>query len=745
MLDLKDFNYLPSLDAAIGQLVSDGPGLVVVAGLDPRPHGTPGGQEEILPSGRATIFRILVRRLLPESPQRGSRRERAIVIAASRDAVRLPRALRYQVTIHLVNKAHSYEDSIRAASLLRPDLLVVDTLNEETTALVLEAAQSGLKVLSQIDTIFHGADVARRLLELGASRELLAALRWVVTVQRLATLCPHCKQPVAAEAVDWPALQRRYPALPGLESNVFYRSAGCVHCAGTGWLGEAAAFDVYRADGKDPLEGASLLPLEQYVFELATAGQVALDDLLRLETAQVRQTYQLLLTSEQALSEANLALQRRLAQLEAANKVLQERTEALVSLHEVSQTLLSAAGLAEQAQRVCIQCCALSGADRAVLYYLNSPDTAQVLASYGWDLARVPARVEARLLNLTAGQSEAEPFKSPPPGIPFGHPDREGAELRAGLRVPLMTDGRPVGLLVVHTIRKSGFGPGEVALLQTFANQAALAIQRAGLLEQLQAKVAALEAAQVGLAQKERLERELELARQVQQRMLPHTFPHIPGFHFATLNRPARHVGGDFYDVIALDDDYFGVAVADVSDKGMPAALYMALTRSLLLAEARRTCSPGDVLRAVNDLLLRLGEPDMFVTVFYGVVERGTRRFIYGRAGHDRPFLLRDGDVLELDGQGLVLGLLGNERLHLEEVELELRPGDRLVLYSDGLTDVVAADGQMYDRRQFQALLRQHATLPPDALCRAVFEALQTYQGAAEQYDDMTLLVVGVE
>jgi serine phosphatase RsbU (regulator of sigma subunit) len=340
--------------------------------------------------------------------------------------------------------------------------------------------------------------------------------------------------------------------------------------------------------------------------------------------------------------------------------------------------------------------------------------------------------------------AEPEPFNHLPPGISISK-DVRYAGLRAGLYVPLIAQDRRVGAMIVHSAQKSSFAPGEVALLQTFANQAALAIQRAGLIEQLRAKITQLEAAQAELARKERMEHELELARHVQQSMLPRTFPLVPGYQFAALNEPARQVGGDFYDVIPLDADNFGIAVADVSDKGMPAALYMVLTRSLLLAEARREYSPAAVLTRVNALLLELGEPNMFVTVFYGVVERTSRRLVYSRAGHDRPLVLRGGTTVELGGKGAALGLLENQLLRLSEERVELAPGDRLVLYTDGLTDMMAPDGELFDRARLETLLCLHAHLSPARLCEAVFGDLAAFKGSADQFDDTTILVVAVE
>jgi serine phosphatase RsbU (regulator of sigma subunit) len=299
--------------------------------------------------------------------------------------------------------------------------------------------------------------------------------------------------------------------------------------------------------------------------------------------------------------------------------------------------------------------------------------------------------------------------------------------------------------MIVHSTLKSGFTPGEVALLQAFANQAALAMQRAGLDEQLRAKISQLEAAQVELAKKERLERELELARQVQQSLLPKTFPEIPGFRFAAHNEPARQVGGDFYDLFPLSSGRFGVAIGDVSDKGLPAALYMALTRSLLLAEARREQSPRAVLTSVNQLLLALSQPSMFVTIFYGVIDPASRRLTYARAGHDRPAILRDERVQLLVGQGAALGILEEQDLHLSEEQLELFPGDRLVLYTDGLTDALSPHGEILDWEGLKEKFEAHSGLSPEPFCDAIFADLQAYQGSQAPYDDMTLLVVGVE
>jgi serine phosphatase RsbU (regulator of sigma subunit) len=159
------------------------------------------------------------------------------------------------------------------------------------------------------------------------------------------------------------------------------------------------------------------------------------------------------------------------------------------------------------------------------------------------------------------------------------------------------------------------------------------------------------------------------------------------------------------------------------------------------------------VLTNVNQILLELGgpgmselgEPSMFVTVFYGVVDRGARRLTYARAGHDRPLLVRGKTVQELGGQGTLLGLLEGDQLGLSEERIDLAPGDRLVLYTDGLVDSLSPEGESYGEERLKAFLAVHGDLPPRELCDAAFAELAAFQGGAEQYDDMAVLATQVE
>jgi sigma-B regulation protein RsbU (phosphoserine phosphatase) len=219
----------------------------------------------------------------------------------------------------------------------------------------------------------------------------------------------------------------------------------------------------------------------------------------------------------------------------------------------------------------------------------------------------------------------------------------------------------------------------------------------------------------------------------------------IPGFEFAARYEPARQVGGDFYDVIHLDNERVGLVIGDVSDKGMPAALFMALTRSLILAEARREASPQRVLYNVNQLLCELGKANMFVTVFYGVVDIRRQSLVYARAGHDLPLLLQNGSIHALGGEGIVLGLLDQEHFFVSEENVALSSGDRLVLYTDGLTDVQNDNREIYAYERFQELVEHLRELAPHDFCETIFAHLDHYRNGAEQFDDMTLLIMRLQ
>lgn len=253
-----------------------------------------------------------------------------------------------------------------------------------------------------------------------------------------------------------------------------------------------------------------------------------------------------------------------------------------------------------------------------------------------------------------------------------------------------------------------------------------------------------LQKAQAALLEKERLERELELARELQKSILPlpQDFPDLPGFSCWARSEPARQVGGDFYDVIPLSKGRVGLVIADVSDKGMAAALYMALARSLIHAEAKRSSSPRRVLLSVHRLLLEMSQADTFVTAFYGVLDPAEGTLLYARAGHDRPLLFNPstGECRFLAADGMLLGCF--EKVNLEEISVDLRPGDVLVLYSDGITDANSPAGEFLGTERLRETVCAAGGLSAQGMCDHIFEHVDRFQGGAMQYDDMALLIV---
>jgi sigma-B regulation protein RsbU (phosphoserine phosphatase) len=250
-----------------------------------------------------------------------------------------------------------------------------------------------------------------------------------------------------------------------------------------------------------------------------------------------------------------------------------------------------------------------------------------------------------------------------------------------------------------------------------------------------------LKAAQVELVQKERLEHELEVAGELQRSLLPSKFPKVAGYTFAGRNVPARHVGGDLYDVIKVDDEHMGLLMADVSDKSVHAALFMAVTRTLFLAHARRSLSPNEVAHAVHDGIMEVSSnDDMFVTAFYGVLHLKTGRLRYVRAGQDKALLFRgDAPPTALEAEGRFLGMLPN--LKLEERTIDLLPGDLLLAYSDGVPDAVTVTDESYGVERLVALVSRHRRASAEDVCAAIFNDVFAFRGPAAAFDDITVLV----
>jgi serine phosphatase RsbU (regulator of sigma subunit) len=247
-----------------------------------------------------------------------------------------------------------------------------------------------------------------------------------------------------------------------------------------------------------------------------------------------------------------------------------------------------------------------------------------------------------------------------------------------------------------------------------------------------------------GLEAHRKVEQELAVAWTIQSSFLPDHVPQVPGWQLAATLEPARQTSGDFYDFIPLPDGRLGLLVADVADKGTPAALFMALSRTLIRTYAvEHPAQPALALTAANRRICADTQSDLFVTVFYGVLDPANGALAYCNAGHNPPYLLRAGDggaIEKLGNTGLVLGVLDEDLW--EEATVQMAPGDLLVLYSDGIPEAQNAAEAFFREERLLRVLGRVRDRPAEQVQAAVLAEVRTFVGDAPQFDDLTLMVL---
>ena len=254
-----------------------------------------------------------------------------------------------------------------------------------------------------------------------------------------------------------------------------------------------------------------------------------------------------------------------------------------------------------------------------------------------------------------------------------------------------------------------------------------------------------LRAAQAQLVEKERMEAELEVARSIQRSFLPRAAPRLCAYDVGMLIEPVSSVGGDLFDFVRLKDDRLGIAVGDVSGHGVGSALFMALTFSLLRGEAGRGAAPTRVLNQVNRLLLDMSDSGMFVTMLYGILDGPGREFTYARAGHPLPLVVdgRGEAMSPPQGIGQPLGLF--EDMLLDAQVLTIPPQGRLLLFTDGATEAMDAEGRLFGQDQLCDVLRQAQGASAQELCQAAYDAVRSFCGTSAPEDDILFVAVQAE
>jgi serine phosphatase RsbU (regulator of sigma subunit)/anti-sigma regulatory factor (Ser/Thr protein kinase) len=352
-------------------------------------------------------------------------------------------------------------------------------------------------------------------------------------------------------------------------------------------------------------------------------------------------------------------------------------------------------------------------------------------------VAAPPERVEAPPVEIAPNDPLVAYFSGATGAVDIGalqldSPALEGLR-EAGIKlvVPLVSQGELIGLLNLGPRRsEQEYSADDRKLLNDLAGHAAPAVRVAQLVREQEAEV----------RQRERIEQELRVAQLIQQQFLPEELPNLPGWQFGAFYGPAREVGGDFYDFIQLPEGQVGIVVGDVTDKGVPAALVMATTHSILRAEAPRLVAPSEVLTRVNNLLVDEMPAHMFVTCLYAVLNPETGQLRYANAVHNVPYVSTEGGVTELRATGMPLGLL--PEMEYEEKEATLAPGDTVLLHSDGLAEAHNSEREMFGFPRVATLTGEASD--GEVLIDRLLKELQDFVGPdLEQEDDITLVTLG--
>jgi sigma-B regulation protein RsbU (phosphoserine phosphatase) len=392
------------------------------------------------------------------------------------------------------------------------------------------------------------------------------------------------------------------------------------------------------------------------------------------------------------------------------------RVVELESLYDVGLAVAATLDRERLSEEILLRAVSLLDARRGALYVLDA-DRYRLERTFGGDAAPSFELDHADLAAFLAGTGD------PPADLLPG--------ARYLLGVPIAIESSPRGLLAVADKEsRRGVGPFPVTnrrTLELFANQAAIALENARL--HLQA------------LDKERLEREMSLASEIQRQILPHGAPQVPGFQVCGWNRPARQVGGDYYDLFLRDDGRFGLVVGDVSGKGMPAALMVSTLHSALRLLFDQTGFGPTLLERLNRHILESSASNKFITLLLAQLDPGTGDLLYLNAGHNPGLLLRQGgEVVELSSSGLPLGLLPGSRFQARS--LIVGPGDLLCLYTDGITEAESPQEEEFGMARLLALLREHRELPLPQLLAAIQDATGSFSQGLPQGDDQTLVLL---
>ncbi len=303
-------------------------------------------------------------------------------------------------------------------------------------------------------------------------------------------------------------------------------------------------------------------------------------------------------------------------------------------------------------------------------------------------------------------------------------------ETKSELAVPLIYKDKVIGVLDLEHSRRAYFTEDHKRTLTTLAAQIAIAIENARLYEQI-------------AKQEQRLERDLELARELQFRLLPHVHPKMANLEVAAKFVPARAIGGDLYDFVPYSLSRLGIAIGDVSGKGAPAAIYAALVSGILRSHAPIEPGPAEMLSAVNLSLAERRIEAQFVSIIYAVWDDPRRALVVANSGLPRPIVCHEGKIGVIEATGLPLGLF--DEVEYEELRFRAKPGDLFVFFSDGILDARSRHGESFGRERVEKIVAECATKSADCAVNNIFQAVTEHAAGVEMFDDQTVVAIKVK
>jgi sigma-B regulation protein RsbU (phosphoserine phosphatase) len=317
--------------------------------------------------------------------------------------------------------------------------------------------------------------------------------------------------------------------------------------------------------------------------------------------------------------------------------------------------------------------------------------------------------------------------------VPDVMQDQRYIEARVGTKsamvVPMISQERIIGVFDLESDKLNAYSEDDLELLEAFASLASISLERAHQHEEI--------------LEKRKLEEELSIAKKIQQTFLPQEKPQLAGFDISGINIPSEDVGGDYYDFISIIENQMGLAIGDVSGKGIPAALIMASFRASLIAEIRNNYAIRSIMFKVNNLLFESTASDIYVTAVYGVLDTKNRIFTFANGGHNAPILRHaNGGMEYLTEGGVALGMFENSKY--EERPLKLNPGDIIVFYTDGVTEAKNEKEEEFGTRRLKQVIDVSHQLSATQIQENIYKAVKDFRGDLPPGDDLTMIVIKV-